>query len=62
MIIQGIGFNLDVKQYQILKDTFFGKTELSFNFQVNKWTFQVQKIVVGEGMTSLPSPSSYALD
>lgn len=62
MIIQGIGFNLDVKQYQILRDTFFGKTELSFNFQVNKWTFQVQKIVVGEGMASLPSPSSYALD
>ena len=62
MIIQGIGFNLDVKQYQILKDTFFVKTELSLNFQVSKWTFQVQKIVGGEGMASLPSPSSYTLD
>ena len=62
MIIQGIGFNLDVKQYQILKDTFFGKTELSLNFQVKKWTFQVQKIVGGEGMASLSSPSRNALD
>ena len=60
MIVHGIVFNLIVKQYQILKYKFFGKTEISPYLRIFKLTCGLSWFNGQQWPHQPPPPSSYA--